>query len=55
VQQEQPPDADEGAGGDEAADGASRVGGGQFTAERVGDGLRCAELGDRRRRGSLGR
>jgi hypothetical protein len=54
MQQEQPPDTNERAGGDERGDSAPGVRGGQFAAERVGDASRCAELGDRSHGGSLG-
>ena len=47
LQQEQPPDADQGSGGDVPGDGAPGVAGGQFAGERVGDGLGLAELVDR--------
>ena len=45
-QQQQPPDAHEGSGDDVGGDGASRVGGGQLSGERVRDCFRCTELTD---------
>jgi len=46
MEQQQPPDAHEGSGDDVGGDGASRVGGGQLSGERVRDCFRCTELTD---------
>ena len=54
MKQEQPPDSHEWAGGDEPDDGAAGVGGGEFAAECIADGVWGAELGDRGRGGLVG-
>jgi len=47
LEQQEPPDADEGSGEDEEGDGPPGVGGGQFPAECVGDRVRGTELSNR--------
>ena len=48
MEQQEPPDADQGAGGDVPGDGVPGVGGGQLVGERGSDGLWRPELVDRR-------
>jgi hypothetical protein len=47
LQQQEPPEADQGSGGDIPGDGVPGVGGGQFPGERVRDGVWRAEGVDR--------